>query len=329
MPPRPSRRAIREAARKRNAARATSLKITSGLSKEDIAALNAAEGETAQDLSTDPSARELFENMLRLSTLNKGERDDVMEHLREVAEENLKPFFEAEREEVLTDVRFAMETITQQFTEFSEETKREFGQAIERLDVESATQLRDTLTSVNQRGLLNSGILAILAQRVIDDEEFSARQFQEDLEADIQFAGEKEALARKEVGIKEARAFRDIEQEETEAVEVQATQEAGRLELNEILTAIQDGVADIDPATGEFRFKPPEEDPIPPPPSPVDITQEARGLPPPPPRRTIESVEEGPSREIQERVAVTEEGISLQERAARRREERLANAATR
>lgn len=257
---RKSARTIRAAAQKANKARANSLsRVTANLTKEERAALNKAEGQAATELANDPTAKELYENMLKLSTLDKGERDAVMEHLREVAEENLEPFFEAERQELLTDVRFAMETISQKFGEFNEDTKREFGQAVEKLDRQSAAELRDTLVSVNQRGLLDSGMLAILAQRVIDDEEFSARQLKEDLDADLRFSAEKQALAEKEVDIKEDKALRDISQERDEAVESQATREAGRLELQEILTAIQDGVADIDPATGDFRFKPQEE----------------------------------------------------------------------
>lgn len=254
-----SAREIRARKQKANAARVQKLKVTSGKTKEEIRALNEAEGRTARELADDPSAKEMYENMRKLSTLKGDEREKVLEHLRQVAEENLAPFFEAERQELLTDVKFALETIKQKFGQFDEATQREFDQAIEGLDVDSARELRDTFTAVNQNNLIDSGMMSILAQRIIDDEQFSAKQLKEDLDDDLRFSGERQDLAEREVGIKQDKAERDIRQEQTEAVESQAQQEAGRLELNEILSAISDGVAEIDPATGSFRFSPPEE----------------------------------------------------------------------
>lgn len=321
----------------------TSTSVTSGMTKEQRAALNAAEGRAAAELAGDPSAQELYENMLRLSTLDKGEREKVLEHLRKVAEENLSPFFEAERQEVLTDVNFALETITQNFDQFDDETKREFRQAIEKLDYQSAIELRDTFTAVNQRNLLDSGMMAILAQRVIDDQEFSARQFKEDLDDDLRFSGEKQALAEKEVGIGKDKEFRDIEQQEDEAIELQATREAGRLELEEILTAIQDGVGEIDPATGEFRFTPQggEADAVDSVEEQTQQTQtqqdtfttfnrdpiiQARTGETPIERTTLSQVRD-PSREIQSTEATTQEGQRLQSAAEIRRQQRLAASA--
>jgi len=292
----------------RRGRRGVSNRVTSGLSREDRAALNAAEGRAAQELANDPSAQELYDNMLKLSTLSPGEREKVMEHLRDVAEENLSPFFDAERQEVLTDVRFAMKTIAQKFGQFNEETQREFDQALDRLTMDSANQLRDTLVSVNQRSLLSSGMMNILARRIIDDEEFSAGQFKEDLDDDLRFSAEKQGLAEEGVGIDRDKANRQIGLQEDEAIEAQATREAGRLELEEILTAINDGVADIDPSTGDFRFKPQEE------------TTRVE-------RTSLDSVV-GQSRSIQTRQAQTTAGQRLQSNAERRRQSRLNNRRT-
>jgi hypothetical protein len=345
---RPSARSIRSEANKRNAARAESKKVTSGMTKEERAALNAREGESAQEMANDPA----YQQVTQLSTLDKTKRKEVLDFLREVADEEFSDYFEDRRQEVITDAKFAMETIAQQFGEFNEETKRELGQAIEKLDVDSAKELATTFTAVNQSGLMNSGMMAILAQRIIDDETFSARQLQEDLDADLRFSAEKQALQEKGVDIDEKAGLAGIENERVEAVEVDMFQRAGFEDTYELLNAIDSGFYEMDPVTGEFRDTRGDQPQAPREANAEDVTPAAerqtptpqqtrfdaapeaiatrekavearRSAPIPVEERTTNRVVEGPSREIQEFEAKSPEGQALQSSAEIRRRARL------
>jgi hypothetical protein len=332
------------------------------MSKEERAAWNAAEGQAATEMANDPTMSQVYEQVTQLSTLDKTKRKEVLDFLREVADEEFSGYFEDRRQEVITDAKFAMETIAQQFGEFNEETKRELGQAIDKLDIDSAKELATTFTAVNQSGLMNSGMMAILAQRIIDDETFSARQLQEDLDADLRFSAEKQALQEKGVDIDEKAGLSKIENERVEAVEVDMFQRAGFEDMYELLNAIDSGFYEMDPVTGEFRGTRSDQPQSPREATAEDVPQPADRAAPEPPqlpaapetrfssqratqnsiatrneavkarnlsqpieRTTKEQVQEGPSREIQMRETDNPDAQRLQSAAEIRRRARLAN----
>jgi len=354
------RNANRAEAEKRNANRAASKKVTDGMTKDERAEFNGNEGEAARDAASDPSTSQMYQNATQLSTLDPTKREQTLDFLREMADEEFFDHFERRRQAVVTDAKFAMETIAQQFGELNEETKRELGQAIEKLDHDSAKELQATFTAAIQRGLMGTGVMKILAQRIIDDEKFSAKQLQEDLDADLRFSAEKQALQEKGVGIDKAAALSGIEDDRVEAVEIDMFQRAGFEDMFELLRAIDSGAFEMDPVTGEFRDTRTDEQKnvvdttateVPTPEQQATDTQQARDIPSAPEtsfdatpeaietrsqavrarnlsqpveRTTLGDVQQdSASKEIQEKEAEKAEGKALQSAAEIRRRARL------
>ena len=342
---RPNSRPIRAEAKKRDANRAAAKKVTDGKSKEDRATLNANEGQAATEFSNsdNPNDVAIYKQFLQIQNLTGKDRDDAMDFLREVAAEEFEPYFEEERQALITDVQFVLNSLQQKYGKLDDVKHREFTQAIEKLDHDSAKELDATFTAATQRGLMGTGVMKILAQRVIDDEKFSAKQLQEDLDDDLRFASEEQALAEREIEINQDREERRQRNQNKTDVEADARKRAEEAEAYALANKERVGGATIDDITGDFVGKGsavPDQS--------LSIEEQraqreaamiperaaARDIPPPPPPRrrtsTIGRVVDDRSKAIQSKRTVEGSAArAIQDRTELRRQKRIAEAKAR
>lgn len=210
-------------------------------------------------MQNDPVAYEHYQNLLNIVTTDPKKRDAIMENLRLVAKENLDPYFKEMRANIAQDLKFAMKSLNQKYDIFKEGEDLKMDQSIDSMDFDSAEQLRDTVNTLNQRGVLNSGILRSIADQVSDTNSFDQKLLEQTMTLNMQNAQKTRDLGAEGAQIDMERLLAEQGRDETTDVEAQALSERSRQETRAKYDLVQDGYAEIDPTTNNFRLLQPEQ----------------------------------------------------------------------